>query len=491
MTITPIITTPLQDIVLSSSVPTTNINLLGFFDDPSTTGKAARFQFEEASLGEDGIIDIVLFDQAGVGAPLSVANFLNYVNSGRYTNTIIHRSIPNFVIQGGGFVAEDFPIEPVQTDPPVQNEFSSQRSNLRGTIAYAKQGTNPNSATSQWFFNLGDNSSNLDNQNGGFTVFGQVLGAADLATVDAIAQVRTFNIAQFSDLPVLNTPANTPSDLVRLSSIFPFDLPELEFSIVGNTNPTLVNVVINGENLDIAANPNQFGSTDITINATSILGVSIQDTLRVTIPQPTPFDPAQYGASYPDLIRAYGYNLGGLTEHYFQAGIFEGRNPDSFDEKNYLASYDDLLHGYGSDLAGVTRHYIEAGFFENRRTNIFDGSQYLATYRDLFDAFGNNVEKAKDHFINHGFREKRSRDSFREDIYIASNPDLLQAYRYDLVGGTQHYLNHGIKENRQTAVFDPVSYLNRYPDLKAAFGDDTVRATYHYIVFGFDEGRVF
>jgi cyclophilin family peptidyl-prolyl cis-trans isomerase len=125
-------------------------------------------------------------------APKTVANFLNYVNRGAYTNSIIHRSVPGFIIQGGGYTLIPKPnIVPILTDPPVVNEF--QLSNLRGTIAMAEAGKDPNSATCQWFFNEGNNAANLDIQNGGFTVFGKVLDAASLAVMDQIAAVPVPN----------------------------------------------------------------------------------------------------------------------------------------------------------------------------------------------------------------------------------------------------------------------------------------------------------
>ena len=120
-----------------------------------------------------GAIDIELFDTV---APQTVANFMNYVNDGDYDGTFFHRSIPGFVVQGGGFITNTPSgsilvdgASHIPTDPPVINEFNL--SNLRGTIAMAKVGGDPDSATSEWFFNLDDNSENLDNQNGGFTVF--------------------------------------------------------------------------------------------------------------------------------------------------------------------------------------------------------------------------------------------------------------------------------------------------------------------------------
>ncbi|MCH6256646.1 peptidylprolyl isomerase [Puniceicoccaceae bacterium K14] len=108
-------------------------------------------------------------------APLTVQNFLNYVERGDYDESIFHRLIHGFILQGGGFVYEDTDtLFEIAEDSPVVNEFGV--SNTEGTIAMAKLGGDPDSATSQWFFNLADNSENLDNQNGGFTVFGNVLG---------------------------------------------------------------------------------------------------------------------------------------------------------------------------------------------------------------------------------------------------------------------------------------------------------------------------
>jgi len=134
-------------------------------NSPTGTNRVVRF------LGNGGEeFDIELF---GAEAPLTVRNFLNYVESGRYNASMIHRSVPGFVIQGGGFFLNGDTIEPVKTDAAMPNEFGI--SNLRGTVAMAKLGENPNSATSQWFINLKDNTADLDSENGGYTVFGRVL----------------------------------------------------------------------------------------------------------------------------------------------------------------------------------------------------------------------------------------------------------------------------------------------------------------------------
>jgi len=99
-----------------------------------------------------GAMDFQLFDDL---APITVANFLNYVNDGDFDGTFIHRSVPGFVIQGGGFTYD--PPTAVVGDPPIVNEFDpATMSNIRGTLAMAR-GTDLDSATSQWFINLVDN----------------------------------------------------------------------------------------------------------------------------------------------------------------------------------------------------------------------------------------------------------------------------------------------------------------------------------------------
>jgi peptidyl-prolyl cis-trans isomerase A (cyclophilin A) len=142
-----------------------------------------------------GNFSIELFDSQ---APATVANFLSYVTSDRYNGTFIHRVVKSFVVQGG-FYFFDEParqIGGINLDSPVINEFGI--SSTRGTLAMAKVGGDPNSATSQWFVNLADNSENLDNQNGGFTVFGRVIEPG-MTVVDAISALPLFNINGVSD----------------------------------------------------------------------------------------------------------------------------------------------------------------------------------------------------------------------------------------------------------------------------------------------------
>lgn len=154
-----------------------------------------------------GDIEIELLEE---DAPETVANFLNYVEDGRFLNTFIHRSapaeniLPRFVIQGGGFTFESDSTSPadVPAFAPVINEFKI--SNTRGTVAMAKVADDPNSATSQWFINMDDNSENLDNQNGGFTVFAKVVGDG-MTVADAISTLPLINAGgAFGNLPVID-----------------------------------------------------------------------------------------------------------------------------------------------------------------------------------------------------------------------------------------------------------------------------------------------
>ncbi len=156
-----------------------------------------------------GAIDVELY---GADAPGTVNNFLGYVRSGAYTSVVFHRSVKNFVIQAGyaTWPANAAQLGFVKTGAPVANEYSATRPNVRGTIAMAKVGGNPNSATSQWFFNLADNSTTLGPaQNGGFTVFGRATPPS-LAVIDQIAALPTTNAGgAFTDLPVANYTSGT------------------------------------------------------------------------------------------------------------------------------------------------------------------------------------------------------------------------------------------------------------------------------------------
>jgi peptidyl-prolyl cis-trans isomerase A (cyclophilin A) len=155
-----------------------------------------------------GNIDVVLTPSV---APVTVANFISYVNAGAYVNSIIARSVPGFVIQGGGYQlvtsSGTSTIVTTPTNASIVNEFNV--SNTHGTIAMAK-GTDPNSATSQWFFNVVDNGGSpnlLDSTAGGYTVFGSTNAAGlkvitTINNLSTISETGTPNDASFTNCPL-------------------------------------------------------------------------------------------------------------------------------------------------------------------------------------------------------------------------------------------------------------------------------------------------
>ena len=129
----------------------------------------------------------IVIELNGQAAPITVKNFLGYVEEGFYDGTIFHRVIPGFMIQGGGLTAE---MEEKQTRAPIINEAGNGLKNERGTIAMARK-PHLNSATVQFFINHRDNAplNYVENGDPGYAVFGKVIEGMDV--VDAIASVKT------------------------------------------------------------------------------------------------------------------------------------------------------------------------------------------------------------------------------------------------------------------------------------------------------------
>jgi cyclophilin family peptidyl-prolyl cis-trans isomerase len=142
-----------------------------------------------------GNIVIELNEQA---APVTVKNFLGYVESGFYDGTIFHRVIQGFMIQGGGLTKQ---MVEKKTRDPIINEAKDGLSNKRGTISMARS-SNPNSATAQFFINHRDNDflDYIDDNKAGYAVFGKVIEGMDV--VDAIASVETTTRNKMEDVPV-------------------------------------------------------------------------------------------------------------------------------------------------------------------------------------------------------------------------------------------------------------------------------------------------
>ena len=145
-------------------------------------------------------------------APETVANFLKYVDNGFYNNTIFHRVIPGFMIQGGGLTAR---MQQKDTEAPIKNEADNGLKNDRGTIAMART-MDPHSATAQFFINLVDNdflNFQAPSGNGwGYCVFGKVTEGMDV--IDKIAKVKTTTVGMYQDVP---------SDLVVITGASRFE----------------------------------------------------------------------------------------------------------------------------------------------------------------------------------------------------------------------------------------------------------------------------
>ena len=288
----PVVASPIGDFTEYAGAPFRSIELSSVFSDPDASN-AVRFT---TVLGN---IDIALYGQQ---KPITVTNFLKYVDQGRFflfdstahqtASSFIHRSIAGFIIQGGGYIGTVNPsptpgsannaLKPTQVllFPRIQNEPGI--SNKRGTIAMAQNGSDPDSAKSEWFINLADNS-NLDvrfNNAGPYTVFGRVVGNG-MTVVDAIAAVPRFNAgAPFDNLPLRNYASPNPVKVANLVSIPSISqIPPLSFSAMSDSSN--VSVALSGTKLLVTGNT--VGTAHVTVTATDLDGATISQTFTVNV----------------------------------------------------------------------------------------------------------------------------------------------------------------------------------------------------------------
>lgn len=192
--------------------------------------------------------------------PITVANFLKHMQMGTYDNSIIHRTVDNFIIQGGGAKFEGtLPPTWIDANETIDNE--PIYSNVRSTISMAKQASKINSATSQWFINTTNNASQLDGVDsyggGAYAVFGEVIEGG-MAVVDAIAQVQRCNTGYsgFKELPMpdyseqCNEPNAVPSveNFVTVYQVVIFDNAENTDSSLSSVKNTLYKTGTDGGN---------------------------------------------------------------------------------------------------------------------------------------------------------------------------------------------------------------------------------------------------
>ena len=265
------VTSAISNITVPAGTGSGTIDLNSNFTDSQVTGTTVLIQTS------NGNIPIELLDTT---TPATVTNFLNYVNSGRYNNTIIHRSVPGFIIQGGGYLTNG---QHITQDAPVVNEFHV--SNTRGTVAMAKLGGDANSATSEWFINEADNSSNLDAQNGGFTVFAKVIYNG-MAVADAIQNLPTINGSSVSsawtNLPVQKAAKGTAtSNLVVLPSVRV--VPHLSYSVTSDNRPAVTpTIAADGHTLSLVYGPGG-GTAHLTVTATDLGGNAVSQRFTVNV----------------------------------------------------------------------------------------------------------------------------------------------------------------------------------------------------------------
>lgn len=206
---------------IKSLVATTTLLLM-------TAPSLATVVVFETSQGE---IEVNLFDNA---TPATVANFLTYVNAGSYNTTVIHRSIPGFIIQGGGFTFNGNSLDEIDNNGTVINE--PVYSNVAGTIAMAKVAGNPDSATNQWFFNVADNSDNLDFQNSGFTVFGQV--TSGMENLEAIQNLTHCGELPLDDFTAAQCTDDSVAGFENYVSITNIDIADATIDTASALTPT-------------------------------------------------------------------------------------------------------------------------------------------------------------------------------------------------------------------------------------------------------------
>jgi cyclophilin family peptidyl-prolyl cis-trans isomerase len=288
-------------LLANTTTPSANsITLSNYFSDSTLPGTLVTFKTNL------GTITVALTDAA---TPLTVANFLSYVNSGAYTNTIFHRTAvlaantggspktPADIIQGGGYKVAGASFKHIPTSAPVADEYTKAILNdSTGTLAMAKTGA-ANSATSEWYFNVHNNVSALDtpnNASGGaltsYTAFGTVLTGMNV--VDQIAALPTYNVSSslgITTVPVLglttgqatkNRPI-TSANLVYTESVT--SQPGTTYVVTSDNNSLVTPKVTDGV-LSFTYASGKFGTANITILAKNLDGTSASQSLTVTVP---------------------------------------------------------------------------------------------------------------------------------------------------------------------------------------------------------------
>jgi cyclophilin family peptidyl-prolyl cis-trans isomerase/formylglycine-generating enzyme required for sulfatase activity len=218
------------------------------------------------------------------------------VNDGSYDNAAFHRALPGFIVQGGAFkttfTANEFLAVGVKPSPLNEPGIS----NLPGTLAMAKVGGRPHSATHDFFFNLVNNVDNLDNQNGGFTVFGRVAGSG-MTVVNQIVNLPKGNYAinlkptaalppvqsgPYSDWPINQSPAPQAMNSALISKMTAITaLPKLTYAFVSSSDPAVATGSVTNGVLSVSAVGD--GTANLTVEATDVDGATATHLVPITV----------------------------------------------------------------------------------------------------------------------------------------------------------------------------------------------------------------
>jgi cyclophilin family peptidyl-prolyl cis-trans isomerase len=277
-----------ENLSTGSAATFVDLSSKSFFTDADESDTIVRLNTN------DGPIDLELFDAQD---PATVTNFLDYIEQGDFNNDIFQRLAEGFVLQGGGFTFNPTTntITTLTAGPSIVSEFNSAdpTANGPGTIAMALTGTDVNSGTDEFFFNLADNSASLDPQS--FTVFGQVLSGADMRVIDTLANATvvdesSFNSA-FNTFPLNNYNGNNfPSDAstsnfdIITSATIVQQTEQLTYSIASDTDTSGAIVTASIDKFgQLELIPVSQGVATIVVKATDLDGESAEVTFTVNV----------------------------------------------------------------------------------------------------------------------------------------------------------------------------------------------------------------
>ena len=303
-----VLSTAVAPISANLTTPSANdVTLSSYFTDSNVPGTLVEFETSK------GNIEVSLTDTA---TPLTVANFLSYVTSGAYNDTIIHRSAldaagtgdismsnPAGIIQGGGYTVTSAGISHIATNAPVADEYTSEAYyDIAGTIAMAKT-SDADTATSEWFFNNLDNQAGLDtpttDSNGNttsYTVFGKVLSGMNVISLIAELPTATLTTVDGSSnpAPIAGLTQSQITDNAPIGSnnlVYVYDVTETPGTTytVSSSDPSLVTPTVSDGVLSFTYGASQTGTAVISVVATNAYdGTSASASFGVTVPPATP-----------------------------------------------------------------------------------------------------------------------------------------------------------------------------------------------------------